>query len=157
MFGLFWAVRCLIWNFFNQFMAELIGPRLYSCSNCRNHVSLHDDIISKAFHVNHLSLSVFHFSGWFWRLNFFTRLILFLHFLCTWYFFFFTAGFFAVFDGLLPIENSPSWTAFLPFYLPPLEVIQRVRSWLNLMISGGTITIASLQCFVMKKGVVEKF
>ncbi|RYR41567.1 hypothetical protein Ahy_A08g037974 isoform A [Arachis hypogaea] len=30
-------------------MAELIGPRLYSCCNCRNHVSLHDDIISKAF------------------------------------------------------------------------------------------------------------
>ncbi|KAK7830235.1 protein yippee-like, partial [Quercus suber] len=28
---------------------ELIGPRLYSCCNCRNHVSLHDDIISKAF------------------------------------------------------------------------------------------------------------
>ncbi|WVZ19288.1 hypothetical protein V8G54_006610 [Vigna mungo] len=33
-------------------MAELIGPRLYCCSNCRNQVSLHDDIISKAFHHN---------------------------------------------------------------------------------------------------------
>ncbi|KAL5736962.1 hypothetical protein ACOSQ2_031750 [Xanthoceras sorbifolium] len=30
-------------------MADLVGPRLYSCCNCRNHVSLHDDIISKAF------------------------------------------------------------------------------------------------------------
>ncbi|XP_077248504.1 protein yippee-like At4g27745 [Tasmannia lanceolata] len=30
-------------------MGELVGPRLYCCSNCRNHVSLHDDVISKAF------------------------------------------------------------------------------------------------------------
>ncbi|WVZ90214.1 hypothetical protein U9M48_036536 [Paspalum notatum var. saurae] len=30
-------------------MAELVGPRVYSCCNCRNHVCLHDDIISKAF------------------------------------------------------------------------------------------------------------
>ncbi|KAF4389454.1 hypothetical protein G4B88_006513 [Cannabis sativa] len=30
-------------------MAELVGPRLYSCCNCRNHVALHDDVISKAF------------------------------------------------------------------------------------------------------------
>ncbi|KAL8138877.1 hypothetical protein V2J09_004878 [Rumex salicifolius] len=30
-------------------MAESFGPRLYSCSNCRNNVALHDDIISKAF------------------------------------------------------------------------------------------------------------
>lgn len=37
-------------------MADLVGPRLYSCCNCRNHVSLHDDIISKAFQVRHLSL-----------------------------------------------------------------------------------------------------
>lgn len=29
-------------------MAE-IGPRLYSCYKCKNHVSLHDDIISKTF------------------------------------------------------------------------------------------------------------
>lgn len=33
-------------------MAHSIGPRLYSCCNCRNHVGLHDDIISKAFQVN---------------------------------------------------------------------------------------------------------
>ncbi|KAE8773977.1 protein yippee-like [Hordeum vulgare] len=32
-------------------MAELVGPRVYSCSHCRNHVCLHDDIISKAFQV----------------------------------------------------------------------------------------------------------
>uniref|UniRef100_A0A0E0R9M3 Yippee domain-containing protein n=1 Tax=Oryza rufipogon TaxID=4529 RepID=A0A0E0R9M3_ORYRU len=30
-------------------MAELVGPRVYSCCHCRNHVCLHDDIISKAF------------------------------------------------------------------------------------------------------------
>ncbi|KAM7504898.1 hypothetical protein LguiB_003802 [Lonicera macranthoides] len=30
-------------------MAEFFGPRLYSCHKCRNHVSLHDDIVSKAF------------------------------------------------------------------------------------------------------------
>jgi hypothetical protein len=31
--------------------AELVGPRVYSCCNCRNHVCLHDDVISKAFQV----------------------------------------------------------------------------------------------------------
>ncbi|XP_062156595.1 protein yippee-like At4g27745 [Alnus glutinosa] len=30
-------------------MEGLVGPRLYSCCKCRNHVSRHDDIISKAF------------------------------------------------------------------------------------------------------------
>ncbi|CAK9137220.1 unnamed protein product [Ilex paraguariensis] len=30
-------------------MADVIGPRLYSCFKCRNHVALHDDIVSKAF------------------------------------------------------------------------------------------------------------
>lgn len=29
----------------------LVGPRLYSCSKCRSHVALHDDIVSKAFQV----------------------------------------------------------------------------------------------------------
>ncbi|KAM3196821.1 hypothetical protein ACQJBY_072490 [Aegilops geniculata] len=33
----------------NREMAELVGPRVYSCRHCRNHVCLHDDIISKAF------------------------------------------------------------------------------------------------------------
>ncbi|RZS23340.1 hypothetical protein BHM03_00056251 [Ensete ventricosum] len=28
-------------------------PRVYSCSNCGNHVCLHDDIISKSFHGTH--------------------------------------------------------------------------------------------------------
>ncbi|KAI3693468.1 hypothetical protein L6452_33303 [Arctium lappa] len=27
----------------------IISPRLYACYNCRNHVALHDDIVSKAF------------------------------------------------------------------------------------------------------------
>lgn len=30
-------------------MEEVIEARLYSCCNCRNHVALHDDVISKAF------------------------------------------------------------------------------------------------------------
>ncbi|KAJ8751885.1 hypothetical protein K2173_026089 [Erythroxylum novogranatense] len=30
-------------------MEQLMGPRLYSYCNCRNHVSLHGDVISKAF------------------------------------------------------------------------------------------------------------
>eukprot|EP00256_Glycine_max_P054944 XP_014621938.1 yippee family putative zinc-binding protein isoform X1 [Glycine max] len=30
-------------------MAEIVGPRLYCCCNCRNQVSLHDDIIAKTF------------------------------------------------------------------------------------------------------------
>ncbi|PRQ60491.1 hypothetical protein RchiOBHm_Chr1g0381841 [Rosa chinensis] len=36
-----------------KLMADLVGPRLYSCCNCRNHVSLHDDIVSKAFQGKH--------------------------------------------------------------------------------------------------------
>lgn len=35
-------------------MGETIGPRLYSCSKCGNHVGLHDDIISKSFQVKFL-------------------------------------------------------------------------------------------------------
>ncbi|RZC73820.1 hypothetical protein C5167_049301 [Papaver somniferum] len=34
-------------------MAELSGPRLYSCCNCRNHVAYHDDVMSKAFQGRH--------------------------------------------------------------------------------------------------------
>lgn len=30
-------------------MADAVGPRLYCCCNCRNHVALHDDIVSKNF------------------------------------------------------------------------------------------------------------
>lgn len=31
---------------------SISGPRLYSCCKCRNHVALHDDIVSKGFQVN---------------------------------------------------------------------------------------------------------
>ncbi|KAK9994840.1 hypothetical protein SO802_024543 [Lithocarpus litseifolius] len=37
------------WVFIISSFELVVGPRLYSCCNCRNHVSLHDDIISKAF------------------------------------------------------------------------------------------------------------
>ncbi|CAH9111061.1 unnamed protein product [Cuscuta europaea] len=30
-------------------MDDFVGPRLYCCYKCRNHVSAHDDIVSKAF------------------------------------------------------------------------------------------------------------
>ncbi|KAL3713927.1 hypothetical protein ACJRO7_006292 [Eucalyptus globulus] len=30
-------------------MAEIVGPRIYSCYKCRNHVAMHNDIISKTF------------------------------------------------------------------------------------------------------------
>lgn len=40
-------------------MAEVIGPRLYSCCNCKNEVALHDDIISKAFQVRMLGFFSF--------------------------------------------------------------------------------------------------
>lgn len=36
-------------------MENLIGTRLYFCFNCRNHVAVHDDVISKTFQVNTLS------------------------------------------------------------------------------------------------------
>ncbi|CAL5323376.1 unnamed protein product [Camellia sinensis] len=51
----FWVITSLIVvevfgaEFVGLMAEELVGPRLYSCYNCRNHVSLHDDIISKAF------------------------------------------------------------------------------------------------------------
>ncbi|KAM2420595.1 hypothetical protein ACFXTH_027026 [Malus domestica] len=36
-------------------MTKLVGPRLYSCRNCRNHVALHDDVILKAFQSQKLA------------------------------------------------------------------------------------------------------
>lgn len=42
-------------------MAEIIGPRLYSCCNCKNEVALHDDIISKAFQVRNFGIFSFRF------------------------------------------------------------------------------------------------
>lgn len=53
-------------------MEGSVGPRVYSCSNCGNHVCLHDDIISKAFHVNpvlHLRLCSFFYDKFAWELH----------------------------------------------------------------------------------------
>lgn len=125
-FGSFGAVRSLIWFFFNQFMAELIGPRLYCCSNCRNQVSLHDDIISKAFHVNLLFLSLFYFFGWFWDQK------------CVWNTFFYILsenyvifyswlhrciydGFVANWNHHLPILPSTTWPSW--FFKRVLNII----------------------------------
>ncbi|KAL1820062.1 hypothetical protein ACET3Z_014931 [Daucus carota] len=47
-----WVCSFLLFQVFLSWgwilMAEY-GPRLYSCCKCRNHIALHDDIISKAF------------------------------------------------------------------------------------------------------------
>ncbi|KAK4354001.1 hypothetical protein RND71_026195 [Anisodus tanguticus] len=32
-------------------MEGVVGPRIYSCCKCRNHIALHDDIVSKKFQV----------------------------------------------------------------------------------------------------------
>lgn len=61
---------CLIGSFWELIMAEVIGPRLYSCCNCRNQVSLHDDIISKAFQVWSYFFSLFHSRILFWAVSF---------------------------------------------------------------------------------------
>ncbi|KAK8618136.1 hypothetical protein V6N13_116007 [Hibiscus sabdariffa] len=34
---------------YNCLMADVVGPRMYSCCNCRNQIALHDDVISKSF------------------------------------------------------------------------------------------------------------
>ncbi|KAK4431302.1 protein yippee-like [Sesamum alatum] len=49
--SLLWSEVCGLGSFCS--MGEIVGPRLYSCYKCRNHVSLHDDIISKAFQGRH--------------------------------------------------------------------------------------------------------
>ena len=37
----------------NDSMVYLDGPTLYTCGNCRTHLTSHDDIISKSFHGRH--------------------------------------------------------------------------------------------------------
>jgi len=37
----------------NDAMVYLDGPQVYSCGNCRTHLTSHDDIISKSFHGRH--------------------------------------------------------------------------------------------------------
>ncbi|XP_022924572.1 protein yippee-like At4g27745 isoform X2 [Cucurbita moschata] len=45
-----WFRRCRRGSLSSSIMADLmIGARLYSCQNCSNEVSRHDDIISKGF------------------------------------------------------------------------------------------------------------
>lgn len=34
----------------NDAMVYLDGPQVYTCGNCRTHLTSHDDIISKSFH-----------------------------------------------------------------------------------------------------------
>ncbi|XP_051138349.1 protein yippee-like At4g27745 isoform X1 [Andrographis paniculata] len=46
-------VRFSVLRDIDRSMGEFVGPRLYCCYKCRNHVSLHDDIISKAFQGRH--------------------------------------------------------------------------------------------------------
>ena len=37
----------------NDAMVYLDGPQVYTCGNCRTHLTSHDDIISKSFHGRH--------------------------------------------------------------------------------------------------------
>lgn len=37
----------------NDAMVYLGGPQVYTCGNCRTHLTSHDDIISKSFHGRH--------------------------------------------------------------------------------------------------------
>jgi hypothetical protein len=37
----------------NDSMVYLDGPQVYTCANCRTHLTSHDDIISKSFHGRH--------------------------------------------------------------------------------------------------------
>ena len=37
----------------NDAMVYLDGPQVYTCANCRTHLTSHDDIISKSFHGRH--------------------------------------------------------------------------------------------------------
>eukprot|EP00571_Detonula_confervacea_P010249 CAMPEP_0172298542 /NCGR_PEP_ID=MMETSP1058-20130122/1149_1 /TAXON_ID=83371 /ORGANISM="Detonula confervacea, Strain CCMP 353" /LENGTH=214 /DNA_ID=CAMNT_0013007819 /DNA_START=105 /DNA_END=745 /DNA_ORIENTATION=- len=37
----------------NDSMVYLDGPQVYTCGNCRTHLTSHDDIISKSFHGRH--------------------------------------------------------------------------------------------------------
>jgi hypothetical protein len=37
----------------NDAMVYLDGPQVYTCGNCRTHLTSHDDIISKSFHGHH--------------------------------------------------------------------------------------------------------
>ena len=34
-------------------MVYLDGPQIYTCGQCRTHLTSHDDIISKSFHGRH--------------------------------------------------------------------------------------------------------
>lgn len=37
----------------NDSMIYIDGPQVYTCSECRTHLTSHDDIISKSFHGRH--------------------------------------------------------------------------------------------------------
>ncbi len=37
----------------NDSMIYLDGPQVYTCAQCRTHLTSHDDIISKSFHGRH--------------------------------------------------------------------------------------------------------
>jgi len=37
----------------NDALVYLDGPQVYTCGNCRTHLTSHDDIISKSFHGRH--------------------------------------------------------------------------------------------------------
>eukprot|EP00986_Skeletonema_menzelii_P019044 scaffold27055_cov155-Skeletonema_menzelii.AAC.9 len=56
----------------NDAMVYLDGPQIYTCGQCRTHLTSHDDIISKSFHGRHgrscalatVPVDAFHFPGY---------------------------------------------------------------------------------------------
>lgn len=43
----------------NDAMVYLDGPRIYTCGECRTHLTSHDEIISKSFHGRHGAFGIF--------------------------------------------------------------------------------------------------
>jgi hypothetical protein len=43
----------------NDSMVYLDGPQIYTCAQCRTHLTSHDDIISKSFHGRHGKITRF--------------------------------------------------------------------------------------------------
>lgn len=41
-------------------LVQIQGPRVYSCSKCRTHLAMYDDIMSKSFHGRNGRAFLFH-------------------------------------------------------------------------------------------------
>ena len=46
----------------NDSMVYIDGPQVYTCAQCRTHLTSHDEIISKSFHGRHGKIGPYHLS-----------------------------------------------------------------------------------------------